>query len=139
MAPPERGSGPPLDASSRDASRRYPGDTGAFGGTRWPSDNDRRNAWLGEVARKFITPLIAIHARIGHILGVQIHEEQYALMLLSEFRQLREMSEEGTKEIVLEMLARGKITPQQAATASGYSRTTIYNWIKQRPDAPKEQ
>jgi len=77
--------------------------------------------------------LAKIPDKLRHINGVapDVYDELWAHLTLKALHELRETSERVARQIIIEMINKNIITPHAAAKSSGYSRTSVYNWLKE--------
>jgi hypothetical protein len=77
--------------------------------------------------------LSTIPDKLRHINGLapDIYDELWAHLTIKALREMRETSERAARHIIIEMINKDIITPHAAAKSSGYSRTSVYNWLKE--------
>ena len=91
-----------------------------------------------ERVNSHLRQMLAIILKFQHFDSVQIknYSNRYlALMLLQSLRELRDLSTSASRTIITQLVQNRTLTPTEAYEASGYSRSSIYNWLK---DAQKE-
>jgi hypothetical protein len=92
----------------------------------------RRNRFINRIWRE-LEKLATFDVKIRQIRSVapEVYDEVWALLTIRTLREIRESSEQAMRRIITEMVSNNIITPQAASKASGYSRTSIYNWLKE--------
>lgn len=92
----------------------------------------RRNQFSNSIWHE-LERLATFDVKIRQIRSVapEVYDEVWALLTVRTLREIRESSEQAMRRIITEMVSNNIITPQAASKASGYSRTSIYNWLKE--------
>lgn len=94
-------------------------------------------AWMLEIQRA-LDKLVATQTLIQLIqeVGKQTGQlEPWAILILTQLQNLRSDSDQIMRRIIIDLVRASVLNPQQAASVSGYSRVSVYNWLKDRDNA----
>jgi len=101
---------------------------------------DHNEARFGRAVTTLFRTILVFANKLIHINPMELtgtyYHKFWAILALKELRNIRDTSEDASRRIITELVTRKILTPTEAFQASGYSRSSIYSWVRAKKEQP---